>query len=444
MHAQVFNLFPFRNTIRQIFLIGILISPLWIYGQKRCGTVEYNQWLIRSGVIQDHEAAFEQWLTEKLPETLILQQARKKSVKAEPYKIQMVVHIIHNGEPIGQGTNLSDAQVLSQVEVLNKDFNRLNTDASDTPLEFQPAAGSMPIEFVLAQTDPEGQPTSGINRVMGTKSSWTFADNSELKSLSYWPAENYINIWVCNFTEFYGYTQFPVSSLPGLEGSPNSRLTDGIILAYNVFGSDDFGDFDLEPAYNKGRSATHEMGHFLGLRHIWGDNEECGATDYVADTPAQSVETIGCPDHPQPDCPPANPVNKMFQNYMDFTNDACMNLFTQGQVLRMITVLENSPRRASLLLPLAIEQPEVQFPKVFSPNGDGINDFWLWKNTLEYTGCKLSIFNRFGKVVYEKVSYDGSWDGRTSDGQTLEEEAYYYVIRCDGKKEITGGVRIVR
>lgn len=429
--------------VLSVLLVVVFIAPVTpSLAQKRCGTVEYNQSLRQNKSVLENEMEFEQWLQDKLPKAAPLPEALRK--REEPYKVQVVIHIIHRGEAIGQGSNLSEAQILSQMEVLNKDFNRLNDDATKTPAEFQPVAGSMNIEFVLATTDPDGLPTTGINRVRGTKSSWTIQDNVELKSLSYWPAENYINIWVCDLLDYYGFTQFPVSSLPGLENSSRNRLTDGISVSYTVFGSNDYGNFDLDPSYNKGRTTTHEMGHFFGLRHTWGDVDSCGGTDYVDDTPDQSEPTLECAVHPQPDCPEEDPVNKMFQNYLDFTDDACMNLFTQQQVVRMLTVLENSPRRASLLLPLSPVQPTVQFPKVFSPNGDGVNDFWLWSNTLEYTGCKLSIFNRFGKLVYSMVSYDGSWNGRSSEGQLLEEEAYYYVVACDGKKEITGGVRIIR
>jgi gliding motility-associated-like protein len=144
------------------------------------------------------------------------------------------------------------------------------------------------------------------------------------------------------------------------------------------------------------------------------------------------------------ECPAENPVSKMFQNFLDYTNDACMSLFTKGQVDRMTIVLENSPRRASLLLPLSTEPPEAQFPKIFSPNDDGINDFWLWANTLDYDGCTLTIFNRFGQQVFSTTSYDNTWNGRTSQGQPLEAEAYYYIIKCEGKQDVTGAVRIVR
>ena len=115
------------------------------------------------------------------------------------YVIPVVVHVIHNGEGVGTGTNISDAQIISQIDVLNKDYNRLNADQNNTPAEFLGVAGQFPIQFVLAQQDPEGLPTNGITRTLGTKTSWELSDNSQFKALSYWPAENYLNIWVIKF-----------------------------------------------------------------------------------------------------------------------------------------------------------------------------------------------------------------------------------------------------
>jgi gliding motility-associated-like protein len=428
-----------RSACLITFLFFLAIVSL---GQERCGTVPYTQLMRRSGALVETDAQFEQWLNEKIQHRK--QGKKEKRLQSIDHKIQVVVHIIHRGEPVGVGTNISDAQVNSQLQVLNKDFKRQNTDAANTPTEFMPVAGASDIEFVLAQTDPDGMPTNGINRVVGTKPDYTIDDDEALKAQSYWPAENYLNIWVCYLTDRFGYTQFPVSTLPGLENSSKNRLTDGVVISFEVFGSSDYGNFLLHPFYNKGRTTTHEVGHFFGLRHLWGDEANCKGDDYVNDTPSQASLTLGCPSHPQKECPSDDPQSKMFQNFLDYTDDECMNIFTQGQVDRMLTVLENSPRRASLLLPLSSTQPETQFPKLFSPNGDGVNDFWLWSNTLDYTGCKLSIFNRFGKPVYETTSYDNTWDGRTNNGQPLEEEAYYYVISCQNKKEITGAVRIVR
>ncbi len=438
-----FNL-SFRSLHWEWHATFILILCIinFAQSQDRCGTVEYTRQLKKNGFLHESDEQFEQWLNEKIQKQK--KDGKEKRTQISSHKIPVVVHIIHNGEAVGVGTNLSDAQVFSQLEVLNKDFRRLNRDAVNTPPEFQPVAGTSSIEFLLAQTDPNGMPTTGINRVLGSKPEYTIADNIELTSQSYWPAENYLNIWVCQLTDRYGFTQFPVSTLPGLENSSQNRLTDGVIISFEVFGSSDYGNFPLHPIYSKGRTATHEIGHFFGLRHMWGDVSNCQGTDYVDDTPPQAYETIGCPPHPQKECPLSDPVNKMFQNFLDYTDDVCMNLFTQGQVDRMITVLENCPRRASLLLPLSPIQPEWQFPKIFSPNGDGINDFWRWTNTLQYDGCKLIVYNRFGKAVYEITSYDNSWDGRSNTGQPLEEDAYYFIIKCDSQKDITGAVRIVR
>jgi hypothetical protein len=305
---------------------------------------------LQSETFQQNKLDFEQWMERKL------RASRSKGLQRQQaiYQVPVVVHVIHNGEAIGSGTNISDAQILSQIAVLNKDYQRLNVDASDTPPEFQPVAGNMDVEFVLAKQDPEGLASSGIVRVQGSKSVWSINDNYELKALSYWPAEDYMNIWVCNITGLLGYAQFPVSGLPGLENSSNNRLTDGIVIAYNAFGSEDDGPFNLINKYKKGRTTTHEVGHFFGLRHVWGDDDgQCDGSDYVTDTPNQGDRSSGCPSYPQMSCG----VSTMFQNFLDYTDDACMNLFTSGQVGRMITVLENSPRRASLLSSPGLDDP---------------------------------------------------------------------------------------
>lgn len=322
------------------------LHALW--AQQRCGTVEYETHLKKNNPKRETTQQFENWIekiTAAAPSKL---KSQAKNQTQATYTIPVVVHVVHNGEPVGTGVNISDAQIASQIKVLNDDFNRLNADRINTPATFQSVAGSFDIQFVLAKQDPNGIASNGISRVQGSKASWSLSDNFQLKSQSYWPAEDYLNIWVCNLTGFLGYTQFPVSSLPGLEGSSNERLTDGIVINYREFGSIDDGAFDLDSRYNKGRTLTHELGHLFGLRHIWGDGSNCTATDYVNDTPSQSGSTSGCPSHPRLDCgSPQQP--RMFQNYLDYTNDACMNLFTQGQVSRMSIVLQNSPRRASLL-----------------------------------------------------------------------------------------------
>ncbi len=174
----------------------------------------------------------------------------------------------------------------------------------------------------MPKQDPEGLPTNGITRTRGTKTGWTLEDNDTFKALSYWPAEDYLNIWVINFVDpsgIIGYAQLPISNLAGLDDASMDRLTDGVAIHYQTFGTDDigsvhYGNFNLISAFNLGRTATHEIGHILGLRHIWGDVESCTGTDYVADTPPQLGSTSGCPTQPQVECS----GDKMFQNYMDY------------------------------------------------------------------------------------------------------------------------------
>jgi hypothetical protein len=340
-----------------VFISALLISALSItHAQERCGTVKYEELRQLKNPNLEKTQQFENWLSNKISQPK-LQQQRTQGTQTATYVIPVVVHIIHNGEPIGTGLNLSDAQVQSQINVINKDFQRMNNDATNTPTEFLPIAGSLDIEFVLAKQDPFGAATNGIQRVQGTKSVWTINDNATFKALSYWPAEDYYNIWVVNIPSFLGYAQSPVSSLPGLESSPDDRLTDGVIIHYTAFGSnfEGLGTFSLDSKYNRGRTATHETGHFFGLRHIWGDDgSACSGTDYVDDTPNQGGSYSGqCPSGVRTSCSSSD----MYMNYMDYTDDACMNMYSQGQNARMIVVLENSPRRFSLLNSIGDEPP---------------------------------------------------------------------------------------
>lgn len=266
----------------------------------------------------------------------------------EPFKIPVVVHIIHKGEELGIGSNLSEEQILSQIDVINEDFQRLNADTTLTPPEFSVVAGAVNIEFVLAKRDPLGNPSNGIIRQKGSKDIYnTVFDDEILKSESYWPAEDYLNIWVCDLNgENLGYAQFPDIDLPGLENEPKeNHLTDGVVIDYKSFGSNNKGSFEnLRVPYDKGRTATHEIGHFFGLLHVFA-SPGCSTDDHVEDTPLQDSDYKGCPTHPRSSCGSVD----MFQNYMDYTDDACMNLFTIGQAERMQTVLDFAPRRGSLL-----------------------------------------------------------------------------------------------
>lgn len=309
-----------------------------IRGQERCG-FDLRQQLHGGETPKD----FERWISERLQQRYMLQTTKTHATIIIP----VVVHVIHNGP--NSPSFIPKAQVLSQIKVLNHDFQRLNADRTQTPAVWQPIAAAMDVEFVLAKRDPLGLPTDGIVYTRGTKSSYDLlTDEALYKALSYWPAEQYLNVWVVPTpatSSLIGLASFPQSSLPGLEEANLNRLTDGVSLDHKVFGSIDDGPFVLDTRFNKGRTLTHEIGHFFGLRHIWGDVSGCNGTDYVADTPRSPAATRGCPNHPLNNSCSAQ---TMFQNYMDLSDDPCMNLYTTGQVERMNVVLQNSPRRASL------------------------------------------------------------------------------------------------
>lgn len=318
-------------------------------GEEKCAAniIEQKQ-LDKLGVYGTREY-FEYWIDDK-----------KKDLKNQPYslrtqadgvrKIPVVIHVIHNGTPIGEGANIPMSQIQAQIDVLNEDYRRLNPDAANTPEEFLPVAADTQIEFVLAKQDPAGLPSNGVNRINGPISSYTPDDAALIGQLALWPPEDYLNIWVVPLQAPYlGYSSFPVSELPGLDFPLNTRETDGVTIDYQVFGE---GGNALSTS--SGRTTTHEIGHYLGLRHTWGDGG-CEADDFVEDTPNQSQSNNTCQATPRFTCESRD----MVENFMDYTPDQCMNLFTQGQVERIDVVLSFSPRRASLVNGRGTMEPEL-------------------------------------------------------------------------------------
>jgi hypothetical protein len=264
--------------------------------------------------------------------------------------IPVVVHVLHNNiDGSISGENIPDQQIIDQIKVLNEDYRRTNIDASNTPLIYQNIASDIEIQFCLANRDPLGNMSNGINRVYNKATRFIYPDNDAfLKSLSYWPSDQYLNIWVCDLANktqtqtILGYAQFPSSSsLVGLNTNEGDATTDGVVINYRVFGKNAStgGNYDL------GRTTTHEVGHWLGLIHTWGDGD-CSATDYCNDTPSCNGEIYTS-------SPACNSLiqctnRRMIENYMDYSDDGCMNLFTADQKTRMRTALDVSPRRLAI------------------------------------------------------------------------------------------------
>jgi hypothetical protein len=304
-------------------------------GQRTCGTI-YNQEYINSlpSDVQEQIERLNQQLKENKSDNEDLQNTFNSTTSIDPNDvifIPVVVHVVWN--TIAQ--NISDAQICSQIQVLNEDFARSNPDAANTPGAFLGAASNPRIQFYLATVDPTGNPSTGITRTNTTTT--VFAKNSNVQfnasgGRNAWPANRYLNLWVANLVridnqQLLGFAQSPTS----LSSSPN---TDGVVIHWEAFGRG--AGFNLIPIYNRGRTATHEVGHWLWLLHIWGDDfGACSGSDLVTDTPNQGNFSTGVPTFPRTDnCTMSSP-GIMFMNYMDYTLDVGMNMFTNGQKQRM-------------------------------------------------------------------------------------------------------------
>lgn len=284
------------------------------------------------------DAQFEAWMADELKKAKETPNQRAAASRVIP----TVVHIIYSNP--ADPDNISDAQVMSQIDILNEDFGRTNPDTTNTPAAFQPVAVNSDIEFCLAQIDPMGNPTTGINRVQIAGSPYTTGFvNGTIKPSTQWDPTQYFNVWVCNVSGgVLGWAQFPeAGGLAGIGTGNGAANTDGVVLLHSSVGRPPANPFG--GPYNLGRTATHEVGHWLGLRHIWGDGG-CGVDDFCADTPESDASNFGCPVA-HASCG----TTDMVQNYMDYTDDACMNIFTADQKARMDIVLAGSIRRASLL-----------------------------------------------------------------------------------------------
>jgi len=254
------------------------------------------------------------------------------AARTTPYKITVVVHVLHRLP----AEKISAAQVKSQIKVLNADFRAKNTDRTKVPGVWSGLVADANVQFVLATKAPDGKPTTGI--VFTATTATSFGSDERMKSAATgganpWPTDRYLNMWVCTLKGgLLGYAQFP--------GGP--AATDGVVIRNTAFGTSG----SAAVPFNLGRTATHEVGHYLNLRHIWGDTPDCSGSDLVADTPNAEGPNGGKPVFPKISCS-NGPNGDMYMNYMDYTDDAAMFMFTPGQVARMRTTLDGP--RSSLV-----------------------------------------------------------------------------------------------
>lgn len=304
---------------------------------------------------EQHAPGFKAYVDEQFQ--IAKQWSEQNEPKRNTYTIPVVFHIVHNTS----AENLADSVIYNQLQRLNEDYARMNADTSNMRSEFDPVAGATQIQFMLAQIDPNGNPTSGITRTQ--TSTTTFGDFNlffgdfttveKVKStanggIDPWDQTHYLNIWICDMSingqpMLLGYAS-PPAGLPNWPVGSTPDIEDGVVLQYQCVGGNNPNSLGI-PNYDVlGRTACHEVGHYLGLRHIWGDGD-CSMDDGVNDTPdATDASQQDCnlnSNTCNADVDGHGDLHDMVENYMDYSAETCQNSFTQGQAALMHGVLEN-------------------------------------------------------------------------------------------------------
>lgn len=327
-------------------------------GQVRCYTMEADSMRRAADPSLPTLAQEEAWLQQKIEE---YQQMQAAGAKKTQYTIPIIFHIFTDGSG---SENVSATQIQAQVDQLNLDYS----DQAGSPYG---QSADCQIQFCLALVDENGTPLAepGIERITSYgQGSFSQSDfENGMKAATIWDPTEYFNVWVANLSGgLLGYAQFPSNSgLSGLSTNGGSANTDGVVILYSSVGSV-ASPFNAG-SYAMGRTLTHEAGHWLGLRHIWGDSN-CG-DDFCSDTPESQTSNFGCPSN-QTTC---DGNQDMVENYMDYTDDDCMNTFTANQATRMQTVMGVSPRRSTLgqngSCNLATDPDNIGVSTITSPTG---------------------------------------------------------------------------
>ena len=399
-----------------LFLVLFILMSSNISAQIKCAAVEGRNVNIQN----DDTWEIEKSEMEKTISNWINEHRNSFHLRAV-LTIPVVVHVIYNSP----AENISEEQIISQIDVLNQDFRAMNDDLSTIPNDFQPLVADVEIEFCLAAVDPDGNATTGITRTftnnnvgIGGTSSIHFSNQGGHDA---WDPERYLNIWVAKFAGGIG----GISSFPGI----GPVAEDGVEINYIQFGT-----INVEPPYHLGRTLTHEIGHYLNLEHPWGPElNDCCADDFVDDTPETCETYIGeCPAHPVISCS----MPDMFMNFMFYSNDACLNMFTPGQKLRMLATLNTM--RPDLIESqtcefVATEEPKHNLAIKISKNPvSGKLVFEIKKNGL--IDGRVKIFDLKGNsILKSNLHFD---DEQTIDLQGVVNGMYFLVVENQGRQVV--------
>lgn len=376
------------------FLILILFMSLFSESRtllaqpsERCGTVPYMK------VLEQQDPSLSARINENEDMLTEYMQRVIRTNTTTIREIPLVIHVIWN-KPY---QNLCEELIRSQVQVLNEDFGRKNADSSDTPDVFKSLGEDSGIRFVLANRDTNGNLTNGIIRSYTEREKFVFGAEMKFEASdgqNAWDPDRYLNIWVCNLEgSVLGYATLPGTANPG---------EDGVVITTKAFGRN---SYDPQGKYNLGRTTTHEVGHWLDLYHTWGDDDgACNGSDFVDDTPNQSNYTFGCPDFPHKSCG-NGPDGDMFMNYMDYTDDRCMNIFTKGQNLRMqgaLDLLRPSILTSNGYVPDSNVTPISRIGNIIVAPNPFSGEFVIYVKLKKISDLKIDVFDHTGKLVYRE------------------------------------------
>jgi len=376
------------HAVMTIYLVTMkagLILTLTIYSfataltaQMPCGTYPYGRQQFSTNTYLKHNSlSIQNFIKQSL--TSVGENRLDKTV----IRIPVVVHVLYHLPD----EKITDERVNNQLALLNKCFRMQNEDTVKIPSYFKNLAADCEIEFHLATSDPRKKNTTGIIKKYTPISKWTVDDKVKASAEmgdDPWDPANYLNIWVCNLDKYAGYAS--------VLGGP--AKTDGIVIDLQAFGDEQ-------------KTLVHETGHWLGLKHIWGD-EYCG-DDGIADTPKQASYTIGCPSGTRITCS-NSPNGDLYMDYMDFTNDNCRLLFTHGQKARMKSLFNPGGPRSSLLastglnpplvfeIPVPDDDPKWLEPRIY-PN-PAKNELIIDLNyDARWVGNFIQVINLHGQVI---------------------------------------------
>lgn len=376
---------------RVITLCFLLIAGMPLFAQKECISAQYQSELLKTHpLLQDNTSSS----INNARGEAIMGAGAPASGTIPVITIPVVVHILYKDA----GQNISDEQVYAQLEVLNKAFQFQHADTGKIPARFRDLAANCRIQFCLAKVDPNGFATTGIVR----KSTWVtmYGIDDRIKytdkgGSDAWPRDKYMNIWVGSLPGGIAGYSSPI-------GGPADR--DGVAILTTAFGTRNGAP------YNGGKTLVHEVGHWLGLRHIWGD-AMCG-DDGVDDTPTQRTANRGCPTGIKLSCSSSG-NGDMYMNYMDLSNDDCMLMFTHGQMNKMRAAFAPGGFRAAILssngcngtpLPAPVEgpkdvtEPVVKLMNVYPNPAQNIIVIDISENA-ELLGSAVQLMNQYGQLV---------------------------------------------